>query len=88
MSSRLRLCVECPNCHTRYVIGGSPYRNGSYIVFHASRGTEFYRLFCVCSQLQDFSRFKMHEPQMYAVSGKANDRGYGSPDEIVLLEAS
>ena len=26
---RIRHCAECPKCGTRYLIAGSPYRNGS-----------------------------------------------------------
>ena len=29
---RVRHCVECPKCCTRYLPGFSPYRNGSYLM--------------------------------------------------------
>jgi hypothetical protein len=29
---RVRHCVECPKCHTRYLPGFTPYRNGSYLI--------------------------------------------------------
>ncbi|HZD09509.1 MAG TPA: hypothetical protein VE176_14735, partial [Candidatus Limnocylindrales bacterium] len=29
---RIRHCVECPKCLTRYLIAFSPYSNGSYLV--------------------------------------------------------
>ena len=32
MTPRIRHCVECPKCHTRYLVGFSPYRNGSYLM--------------------------------------------------------
>jgi len=32
MSIRIRRCLECPKCHTRYLLGFSPYSNGSYVV--------------------------------------------------------
>jgi hypothetical protein len=27
----VRHCVECPECHTRYLPGSSPYDNGFYL---------------------------------------------------------
>jgi len=32
MGYRIRHCVECPKCLTRYLVACSPYRNGSYLV--------------------------------------------------------
>jgi hypothetical protein len=32
MRDRIRRCVECPRCLTRYLVAFSPYRNGSYVV--------------------------------------------------------
>src|ERR1700722_13475459 len=32
MSFRIRHCVKCPKCHTWYLVGFSPYRNGAYLV--------------------------------------------------------
>lgn len=29
---RVRYCVECPKCRTRYLPSSSPYRNGSYLI--------------------------------------------------------
>jgi len=31
MTRRIRHCIECPKCRTRYLVGYSPYRNGSYL---------------------------------------------------------
>src|SRR3974390_3865660 len=37
MAARVRLCAVCPKCGMRYLIGFSPYRNGSYLI-PAARG--------------------------------------------------
>jgi ketosteroid isomerase-like protein len=40
MSLRIRHCIECPKCLTRYVIGSSPYRNGAHLISHLICGAE------------------------------------------------
>jgi len=84
--SRIRSCVECPTCHTRYVIGCSPYRNGSYIVAHPLAAADLLRLYCTCGNTPSSYTFKFSELKMYAVSDYADRRGYGSSEEIVLVE--
>ena len=84
MSYRLHRCVECPKCHTRYIIGANPYGNGSYIVSHDTVESDLRRLFCTC-RLPDYHEFKLNEMKAYAASHSVYERGYGSPDEIVLL---
>ena len=83
MASRIRNCVECRECHTRYVIGSSPYHNGSYLISNVSGSPNMIRLYCHCTSntSQDFKS----ELRPYAVSEWAHERGYGSPDEIVML---
>jgi hypothetical protein len=88
MSSRIRSCVECPKCHTRYLIGSSPYPNGSYIVAHPPAAADLVRLYCACDNSLSSHAFKFSELKMYSVSDWADRRGYGSPEEIVLVRAA
>jgi hypothetical protein len=83
MRQRIRHCVACPRCGMRYLIGSSPYRNGSYLVSCLTRDSEVHILYCACdrSAISNLSS----ELKKYAVSSRAHDRGYGSPDEIVLV---
>src|SRR5215472_4303056 len=76
---RIRHCVECPKCFTRYIVSFSPYRNGSYLITTDSSAEE-YALHCSCSRASAMSRWR--EVKACAVSKKAYDRGYGRPDEI------
>jgi hypothetical protein len=85
VTRRLRHCVECPSCHTRYIIGFSPYGNGSYLVAN-SEDAELHMLFCSCSTERGSHPFKMSALKMYFVTHEAHERGYGSPDEIVLVD--
>jgi hypothetical protein len=80
MSHRIRHCVECPKCLTRYLVGYSPYRNGSYLVSGAGN-FEVYKLYCSCGR-SAFS-LRWSELKRYVVSKPAHDRGYGPPEEIV-----
>jgi hypothetical protein len=88
MPDRLRHCVECPECSTRYLIGFSPYQNGSYLVSFVTEVSEEYKLFCSCRRPQICSRWKWNELKTYSVSNRAYARGYGGPDEIWLLRHS
>jgi len=83
MSFRIRHCVECPKCCTRYLIGFSPYRNGSFLVSFVAGSLEEYTLFCSCGRPAIHSRWRWSELKTYAVSNRAYDRGYGPPEEIV-----
>lgn len=82
MADRIRHCVECPECRTRYLIGFSPYSNGSWLVSLPSNALEEYRLFCSCCRPAVCSAWKRNELASYAVSSRAHARGYGSPEEI------
>jgi hypothetical protein len=83
MSRRIRHCVECWNCRTRYVIGFSPYRNRSHIVSQPWEGVDLLRLHCFCGNSTGFT---LGELKTYAVSPSAYLRGYGSTDEIVPVQ--
>lgn len=78
----LRHCVECPKCLTRYLIGFSPYRNGSCLVRIGSGWSEEYILYCSCSNPPVASRWKEEEIKRYLVSTAAHDQRYGTPEQI------
>jgi len=86
MTLHLLSCVECPRCHTRYIVGASPYRNGSYIEAYSSGDANLCRLFCPCSDEPRYLPFKLSELKTYSISTWAYARGYGSREEIVLAE--
>jgi hypothetical protein len=83
MPRHVRHCVECPTCRTRYLIGFSPYDNGSYLVPRFDVDSAEYRLYCACGRSPVSGRCE--ELKRYAVSKMAHDRGYGSPEEIVPI---
>jgi hypothetical protein len=83
MTPRVRHCVECPKCHTRYLVGFSPYRNGSQLVPLVAGILEEWILYCSCGRPATSSRWNSTELKMYAVSDQAYGRGYGPPEEIV-----
>jgi hypothetical protein len=85
MPRRIRNCIECPKCRTRYLVGFSPYRNGSYLVPLVEGFCEEWTLYCSCGRPPTSSRWNWNELKMYAVSNQAHDRGYGPPGEIVSL---
>jgi len=81
MPRRIRHCLECPNCGTRYLIGLSPYGNGAYVVSSLAGQAEEHTLYCSCGRPGITCRWS--DLGCYAVSNGAYDRGYGRPDEIV-----
>jgi hypothetical protein len=86
MACRIRHCVSCPHCLNRYLIGFSPYANGSYVVSTQAGGAEEYVLYCSCRQFPAPSRWKESEVRACAVSNFAYRRGFGSPDEILFVD--
>jgi hypothetical protein len=88
MTLHLLSCIECPRCHTRYIVGASPYRNGSYVSSHPSEGPDVHSLYCSCTGRFGFFllKFKSSELKTYSVSEWAHARGFGSPDEIVVTD--
>jgi hypothetical protein len=80
MALRIRHCVECPKCSTRYLVGFSPYPNGSCLRIFATRFDEEWTLSCSCGAP---SKWIWNELKLYVVSPQAHDRGYGSPEEVV-----
>ncbi len=86
MTIRMRHCVECPKCHTRYLVGFSPYHNGSQLV-PLGAVLEEWILYCSCGRPATSSRWSSTELKIYAVSDQAHGRGYGPPKEIVRAES-
>ncbi len=64
----LRHCVECPKCHTRYLIAFSPYCNGSHLQRTAGGFSEEYILYCSCGRPPVSSRWRWSEVMRCAVS--------------------
>jgi hypothetical protein len=86
MTSRVRHCVECPKCLTRYLPGFSPYRNGSYLMPLTEGFADEWTLYCACGIPAISSRWSWSDLKLYAVSNQAHDRGYGPPEEIVPVD--
>ena len=80
---RIRHCVECL---TRYLLGFSPYPNGSYLVPLVEGLSEGWTLYCSCGSPPRPSRWNWTELKPYLVATQAYDRGYGLPEEIVAVE--
>ena len=85
MSWRVRHCVECPKCSTRYLIGFSPYPNGSYLVPLAMGASQEWTLYCACGTPPSPSRWRAEEMKAYQVSSRAHLLGFGPPQEIVRI---
>src|SRR6516162_5142631 len=83
MTPRLRHCVECPKCRTRYLVGFSPYPNGTYLVPLNTEFQDEWLLHCSCARPLVCSRWRWSDLQKYDVSSQAHVRGYGTPEEIV-----
>jgi hypothetical protein len=82
---RIRHCVECPKCLTRYVVSCSPYENGSYLLPMIEGCCDEYTLYCRCRAAA--SRWKSSEFKSCEVSAAAFERGYGTAEEITLIRA-
>ena len=80
--SRLRHCVECPKCRTRYLPSFSPYRNGSYLIPLTAHGAAGWLLYCSCRTPPASSQWGWTDLKRYEICGQAYRRGYGSPDEV------
>ena len=85
MSWRIRHCVECPRCLTRYVIGFSPYGNQSYLVPNVGGSSEEFTLYCSCGGPSVTSRWTWGDVKTCAVSKVAYRRGYGTPEEVSTM---
>ena len=85
MGDRIRHCVECPKCWTRYLLARSPYFNGSYLIPTVTGSLEEYTLYCSCATTPVRSHWKSDEMKTYKVSKAAYDRGFGTPDEVFAM---
>jgi len=82
MPMHIRRCAECPKCSTRYLIGFSPYWNGSHLVPTARGSTDEYTLYCSCCTPPAASQWRWSDMKPFAVAKAAHERGYGSRTEI------
>jgi hypothetical protein len=82
---RIRHCVECPRCLTRYLVSCSPYENGSYLLPTIEGCRDEYILYCRCKAAA--SRWKSSELKRCEVSRAAFERGYGTTEEIIVIRA-
>lgn len=83
MTTRVRYCIECPKCRTRYLVAFSPYGNGSYVISTVDGSFEEYTLYCSCGS--PASQWNWSEMKPCEVSKAAYRRGYGSDEEILQL---
>ncbi len=83
---RIRHCVECPKCSTRYLISFNRYDNGARLVPTITGSSEEYILYCACQRETVASRWKWSEVKTCEVWKTAYERGYGTPEEIALIE--
>jgi hypothetical protein len=86
LMTRIRHCVECPKCGTRYLVPCSPYRNGSYLIPTVVGSWEEYVLYCSCRIGNVASRWKWSEMKKYEITKAAYERGFGTSDEILLIQ--
>lgn len=82
---RIRHCVECSSCRTRYLVSLSPYRNGSYLIPTLRGCLEEFALYCSCSKAAPPSLWRWNEVWTCDVSNVAYDRGYGTAEEITAI---
>ena len=85
MPWRIRHCVECPKCSTRYLVGFSPYQNGSYLVPVSLGTSQEWTLYCSCGTPPSPSRWRSDELDAYQVSTRAHVQGFGPPEEIIRI---
>lgn len=84
---RVRQCVECPRCRTRYVISRNPYNNGSYVIPAVKGSCDEYLLYCSCSGRSVSCRSESSEVILCYVPRADYERGYGRAREITPVEA-
>ena len=84
---RVRHCMECPKCGTRYLPSSSPYRNGSYLIPLSVKSATGWILYCVCGVPPVSSQWGCTELRPYGISCQAYRRGYGSADEIWAMNS-
>ena len=80
---RIRHCVECPKCLTRYVVSCNPYENSSYLQPMIEGCWDEYTLYCRCKAAASW--WKANEFMICEVSASAFTRGYGTAEEITPI---
>ena len=73
--SKTRLYIECPNCHTQYLVkkGELTYSSGAYIE-NVAGVAEMQRLVCPCRPDMPY-KFKLSERQrLHVFSSDENER--------------
>jgi hypothetical protein len=85
MRALIRRCVECSRCRTRYLVGFSPYWNGTFLLPTTTGSFDTYTLYCSCSRPSASSVWKWSDMKPCTVAKPAHSRGYGSFEEIVPL---
>jgi hypothetical protein len=86
MRSRVRHCIPCPHCRTRYLIGFSPYANGAYVVFTRVGCLEECLLYCPCRRFALPSRWGSSDIRTCKVSKSVYRRGFGSSEEVIFAD--
>ena len=82
---RIRHCVECPKCFTRYLISLSPYRNGAYVLATSRGCGDEYILFCSCKKGGAATPWKWSEVMTCRVTKEAFERGFRPAAEIMRV---
>jgi len=82
---RIRHCVECPKCLTRYVVSCNPYENSSYLQPMIEGCWDEYTLYCRCKAAASW--WKSSEFIICEVSAAAFERGYGTAEEITAIRS-
>ena len=85
--SRVRHCIECPKCLTRFVISRTPYDNGAYVIPTIEGSGDEYILYCSCNSRTVPCRWKSSEVMLCSVLKAAYQRGYGTAREIIPVDA-
>ena len=84
--SRVRHCIECPKCLTRYVVSRTPYANGAYVIPAVEGSRDEYILYCSCDSRSVRCLWKSSEVMLCHVMTAAYDRGYGTAREITPVD--
>jgi hypothetical protein len=83
--TRIRHCVECPNCRLRYIVASSPYSNGARLLPLQGGSADHYLLYWSCATPPMITLCKSSEIARYSVSTNAYMAGYGNSEEIASL---
>jgi len=88
LMSKTRLYIECPNCHTQYLVSGIAlsYSNGAYIE-NVAGAPEMQRLLCPCRTQAPY-KFKLSETMRLRVfADDDSERTHSCPRKRTSLTA-